>query len=418
MNNKRVRICIVGGGFGGLYTALHLNRHPGVKSGRWQLFLIEPKEHFLFTPLLYEVITGELQRWEIAPSYRQLFHGTKINFINKKATEIKLESKGICLENGEVLVYDYLVLVVGNQNRTPAIPGLAQQALTFRTMEDVERLNIAIHALENREKLKFRVAIVGGGANGVELACKLADRIGDKGTIQLIESNGEILRHFPPGVRTAGYRSLLSRGVEISLNTSLEFVTADAITIIHEGERSVIPVDVIIQTVGTAPREIITNLNCSQTAAGKLMVQPSLQLLQYPEVFALGDIAAIDNSKKPLPATAQAAYQASSLVAKNIGLLIQNKPLKAYKYLHLGDMLTLGKKRAIISSYGINMTGRLADIIRRLAYILRLPTRAHQLKVLQHWFKNTLLKISRRLRWQYNQLMGNKSVSPYEENSR
>ncbi len=411
MLDKQIRICIVGGGFGGLYTALHLNRHPQVKSGRWQLFLIEPKEHFLFTPLLYEMITGELQRWQIAPSYRQLLKETKVRFINKKASFIGLDEKEICLEDGSNLVYDYLVLSAGSKNRSSSIPGLSELALTFRTLEDAELLNAKIHHLETGEKLHYRVAVIGGGANGVELACKLADRFGSRGTIQLIESGGEILKYFPSAVRTVAYRALLNRGVQISLNTSVESVGIDSLWLNNNGRSIMSEVDLIVQALGTEPGELVGNINCRRTAARKLLVRPSLQLLDYQEVFALGDMAEIYKFKKFVPSTAQAAYQASTCVAQNLSLLIQNKPLKTYKYFHLGDMLTLGRKYAIVSSQGIKITGELGDKIRRFVYILRLPTSQHQLKVLKHWLNNTLLKMSKWLGGQYKQIVRDKSIS-------
>ncbi|MDJ0524395.1 MAG: FAD-dependent oxidoreductase, partial [Microcystis sp. M53600_WE12] len=125
MNKPITKICILGGGFGGLYTALDLSRLTAVKSGQWQITLVEPKNHFLFTPLLYELITGELQRWEIAPSYRQLLTGTQVNLKTQKASNIDLNNHRVYLENEEVIDYDYLVLAVGVRNRWPAIPGLA-----------------------------------------------------------------------------------------------------------------------------------------------------------------------------------------------------------------------------------------------------------------------------------------------------
>ena len=91
MINQPLKICIVGGGFGGLYTALYLSKFSQVKSKQWQIILIEPREHFLFTPLLYELITGELQRWAIAPSYRQLLSGTQLQFCQEKVKKVDLK---------------------------------------------------------------------------------------------------------------------------------------------------------------------------------------------------------------------------------------------------------------------------------------------------------------------------------------
>jgi demethylphylloquinone reductase len=393
MNKQITKICILGGGFGGLYTAIDLSRLTPVKSGQWQVTLVEPKDHFLFTPLLYELITGELQRWEIAPSYRQLLTGTQINLKNQKASNIDLNHRQVYLENEEIIDYDYLVLAVGVRNRWPAIPGLADYGLTFRSLEDVERLQATIHDLETQGKSLINLGIIGGGPNGVELACKLADRLGKRGKVHLVERNEEILQNFPKSVRVASYRSLLSKNISLYLNTGLSAVTAHSMTVFKDNKNEVIPLDLLLWTAGTEAQNWITNLDCQKNPQGKLLTRPSLQLLDYPEVFAVGDIAEIYPSKQVIPATAQAAYQAASVVAKNIASVIRKKSLKSYYYLHLGDMLTLGKKSALVSSFGLNISGKLADIMRRFVYILRLPTKRHQLKVFQHWAKKILLRL-------------------------
>jgi NADH dehydrogenase len=404
MTKQITKICILGGGFGGLYTAIDLSRLTPVKSGQWQVTLVEPKDHFLFTPLLYELITGELQRWEIAPSYRQLLTGTQINLKNQKASNIDLNHRQVYLENEEIIDYDYLVLAVGVRNRWPAIPGLADYGLTFRSLEDVERLQTAIHDLETQSKSLINLGIIGGGPNGVELACKLADRLGKRGKVHLVERNEEILQNFPKSVRVASYRSLLSKNISLYLNTGLSAVTAHSMTVFKDNKNEVIPLDLLLWTAGTEAQNWITNLDCQKNPQGKLLTRPSLQLLDYPEVFAVGDIAEIYPSKQVIPATAQAAYQAASVVAKNIASVIRKKSLKSYYYLHLGDMLTLGKKSALVSSFGLNISGKLADIMRRFVYILRLPTKRHQLKVFQHWAKKILLRL------RYSQSLSNQPI--------
>jgi NADH dehydrogenase len=404
MTNQTRRICILGGGFGGLYTAIDLSRLTPVKSGQWQVTLVEPKDHFLFTPLLYELITGELQRWEIAPSYRQLLTGTQINLKSQKASNIDLNNRQVYLENEEIIDYDYLILAVGVRNRWPAIPGLADYGLTFRSLEDVERLQATIHDLETQGKSLINLAIIGGGPNGVELACKVADRLGKRGKVHLVERNEEILQNFPKSVQVASYRSLLAKNVSLYLNTGLSAVTAHSMTVFKDNKNEVIPTNLLLWTAGTEAQNWITNLDCQKTPQGKLLTHSSLQLLDYPEVFAVGDIAEIYPSKQVIPATAQAAYQAASVVAKNISAVIRKKSLKSYYYLHLGDMLTLGKKSALVSSFGLNISGKLADIMRRFVYILRLPTKRHQLKVFQHWAKKILLRL------RYSQVLSNQPI--------
>ncbi|MDJ0846474.1 NAD(P)/FAD-dependent oxidoreductase [Crocosphaera sp.] len=416
MNSKHpINICVLGGGFSGLYTALYLSNHPQVKSGSWKITLVERNDNFLFTPLLYELITGELQRWEIAPTYQKLLAGTSIKFCQQIIKKIDLDNRQVRLDNDDNLNYDYLVLGLGTQNHWVDIPGLKDHALTFRTLQDLEQLQAKIHYLETLERKHLRVAIIGGGPNGVELSCKLADRLEKQAEVLLIDRGNQILKGFSKGVRNASYRALGSRRVQLYLNTNVEEIQEDLIVLNH-GEQTInVPVDMVVWVAGTQSRKLIKILNCQQTNLGKLLTNSRLQLIDYPEVFALGDLAEISNQKTRIPATAQAAYQQASCVSKNIAAIIEGKPLKSFNYLHLGDMLTLGRRTAIISSYGINLSGQLGGMMRRLAYIFRLPTMRHRLQVLRNFVQKIGLKIRRFFRGILVSLLGQKSSSKYSK---
>ena len=396
MNSKNtVNICVLGGGFSGLYTALYLSKHRKVRSGQWKITLVEKNDNFLFTPLLYELITGELQRWEIAPTYQKLLAGTSIKFCQHIVKNIDLDSRQVGLDNDDSLNYDYLVLGLGTQNYWANIPGLKNYALTFRTLHDLEQLQSKIHYLETLDRKNLRLAIIGGGPNGVELSCKLADRLGTRAEVLLIDRGNQILKGFSTGVRNSSYRALGSRRVQLYLNTNVEEIGENTI-ILNHGEQTIkLPVDIVVWVAGTQSRKLIDGLNCQQSNLGKLSTNSRLQLIDYPEVFALGDLAQISNKKKSLPGTAQVAYQQASCAANNIAAIIEGKPLKSFNYLHLGDMLTLGRRTAIISSYGINISGQLGGMIRRLAYIFRLPTMRHRLQVLRNFVQKIGLKIRR-----------------------
>ncbi|MDJ0660878.1 MAG: NAD(P)/FAD-dependent oxidoreductase [Crocosphaera sp.] len=416
MNSKHpINICVLGGGFSGLYTALYLSNHPQVKSGEWKITLVERNDNFVFTPLLYELITGELQRWEIAPTYQKLLAGTSIKFCQQIVKKIDLDNRQVKLDNDDSLNYDYLVLGLGTQNRWVDIPGLKDHALTFRTLQDLEQLQAKIHYLETLDRKHLRVAIIGGGPNGVELSCKLADRLEKRAEVLLIDRGNQILKGFSQGVRNASYRALGSRRVQLYLNTNVKEIKEDFIILNHSEQTINVPVDMVIWVAGTQSRKLIKYLNCQQTNSGQLLTNSRLQLIDYPEVFALGDLAQIGNTKTSIPATAQAAYQQASCAAKNITAIIEGKPLQSFKYLHLGDMLTLGRRTAIISSYGINISGQLGGMMRRLAYIFRLPTMRHRFQVLRNFVQKIGLKIRRFFREIIVSLLGQKSSRKYSK---
>ena len=390
MNNQPIQICILGGGFGGLYTALYLSNFSWLKAGRCQITLVEKKEHFLFTPLLYEILTGELERWEIAPSYQKLLATTKINFCQSQIQSINLDNKQVTLAEGEQLSYDYLVLAVGTQTRFANIPGVVDHTLSFRTIADAEYLQEKLRILELSERQRLSIAIIGGGPNGVELSCKLADRLEGRGKVVLLERGDKILKGFSSGVKRAAHRALQSRNIQVKLATNIKAIAPDSITISYNEEIITLSIDLVLWTAGTKPLELVRNL-AKSNSQGKLLTLPTLQLVDYSEVFALGDLADIRNQNKPVPATAQAAYQQAACSAKNIKAAIINKRLRHFRYLHLGDMLTLGKGAAIVSSFFLNIEGSLAAIIRRLIYIQRLPTLRHRLQVFKNLLKRSIL---------------------------
>lgn len=396
-NATPTQICILGGGFGGLYTALSLHRLKRLKSQNCQITLVEYKDRFLFTPLLYELVTGELQRWEIAPSYQKLLANTNIQFCQNTIENLDLETRQVLLQGGRTLTYDYLVLAVGSETCLEGIPGATTWAIPFRTLADVERLKEQLRFLEVSDQELIRVAVVGGGPNGVELACKLADRLGKRGRVRLIERGKEILKTFSPSIQAMAHRALKARNVWVDLETSISAIASDHITLVHENQAIALPTNLVLWTAGTQSQEWVRSLACQQNSIGQLLARPTLQLIDYPEVFALGDLAEIQDGRGRLvPATAQAAYQQADCTAWNLWASVTNRPLRSFRYLYLGEMLTLGINEAVVSSFGINLGGFLACLIRRLVYLQRLPTLRHRLQVFGHAIASWVLKWRRR----------------------
>ncbi|MFQ4135556.1 NAD(P)/FAD-dependent oxidoreductase [Nodosilinea sp. PGN35] len=387
-----VKICIVGGGFGGLYCALALHQRLRQSPRPISITLVEPRDRFHFTPLLYELLTQELAPWEIAPAYRDLLQHTNLDLRQDWAEHIDLAQQTVTLRHGEPLAYDYLVMALGSQMRPPATPGSQAHTLPFVTLQDAERLERRLADLEARSTV--RVVVAGAGPSGVELACKLSDRLGPRGQITVVDRRGEILRSYPQRLQRAAARALAKRGVEVYLDAAIEAVDAGGLTFGYAGQPRYCSADLILWTVGTVPRSWPGSAPLQPTPFGQCPVRPTLQLLDHPNVFVLGDMAAMpapgrnsqrDPSRNRAPTTAQAAYQAGPAVAYNLLALIANRPLRPFVYNHLGDMLTLGQGEAVVCGFGLCITGRLGGVSRRWAYWLRLPTHAHRWRVLKHW---------------------------------
>ncbi len=379
------KICILGGGFGGLYTALYLQAFREIKSSRYEVTLVDQNDHLLFTPILYEVITDELQVWEIAPQYKKLLNNTNVKIVQDRVVGLDLKTRLVELSQGQ-LTYDYLVLGLGNKNRFAGVPGAEEYGLTFRSLKDTLRLKNRLQELADSAKENIRVAVIGGGPSGVELATKIADLLGKRADIRLVERGTQILKAYTPATQRSGKEALEKRGVRISFETGVEKIEPHQVTLIQKGETFTIPVDLVLWSAGTETQELIADLPCSHNQRGQIITLPTLQIPEYPEVIALGDLAEIKNPNgKLVPATAQAAYQQASRAAKNLIASFKGKRLKRFRYLHLGEMITLGVNDAAVSSFGINLKGSLAALVRRIVYLQRLPTFSHRWEVLLNW---------------------------------
>ncbi|MGG6267296.1 NAD(P)/FAD-dependent oxidoreductase [Leptolyngbya sp. AN03gr2] len=392
MSHTPAKICILGGGFGGLYTALRLHNLPWTKTEKPEITLVDSRDRFVFSPLLYELVTGELQSWEVAPPYEELLEGTSIRFRQSAVTEINLETKQVRIQEGDLLDYDRLVVAMGGETPTDMVPGAAEFAIPFRTIQDAYRLQDCLRQLENSDADKLRIAIVGAGYSGVELACKLADKLGDRGRIRLVELSDQILRMSSPHNREAATKALEARGIWTDLETSVEEITADSISLLYKGVVDTIPVDLVLWTIGTRINEVVKNLPLKQNQRGQIVVTPTLQVVDHPEIFAIGDLADCkDADNQQVPSTAQAAFQQADYTGWNIWASLSDRPLLPFRYQYLGEMMTLGINEATLTGLGIQLDGTVAHLVRRLAYLNRMPTLRHQLRVGFNWITRPIV---------------------------
>lgn len=380
------RICILGGGFGGLYTALKLTQFPWNSLERPEITLVDQRDRFVFAPFLYELLTGELETWEIAPPYTELLSNTGIRFHQAEVAGIDLDAKQVQLHDMPNLPYDYLVLAMGGETPLDWVPGVAEHAIPFRTIADAYRLEEKLRLLEASTADKIRVAIVGGGYSGVELACKLAERLGERGRVRIVEATDQILRSSPEFNRETANKALSDRKVWIDLETKVQSVTADTIGLEFRDQVDTIPVDVVLWTVGTQVAKVVQNLPLPHNQRGQVIVTPMLQIAEHPEIFALGDLTeCLDADGQRVPTTAQAAFQQAEIVGWNLWASIGQKPLLPFRYQALGEMMTLGTDNATLAGLGLKLEGPVAHVARRLIYLYRMPTLDHQIKVGLNW---------------------------------
>jgi NADH dehydrogenase len=397
MDNKKARVVIVGGGFGGLFTALDLG-------SAYEVTLISDADHFLFTPMLYEYLSGEVEEWHIAPAYKELLNeGVKV--IRDEVSSVDLENQTIKLnERSEPLQYDVLVLAVGGVTNFAGVPGAAEHAIPFRKIAHADRLRqVMVDALDRvppdlppqdtQRALTF--AVVGAGASGVELSTKMADLLRDafrrralrgEPRVLVIEMGDKIVPGMGVEIREFVEQALRESRVEVHTLTRVVSVTEKTLVFEHDGVRTEIDAAAVVWAGGVRMNPLIENLTVEKTSRGLILVMPTLQLVSHKNVFALGDIAFFEDAAPTLAGTAQLALQQAGLVARNIKALLEGDELHAKHFEELGEAVSLGTERAAVLAGGKAFGGPLARQARFALYTARLPTWQHRLRVGASWF--------------------------------
>ena len=350
--------------------------------------LIEPQERFLFLPLLYELLSRELRRWEVAPPYRELLAGKGVVWLQDRVSQIDTSTQLLCTEGGQQLHYSQLVLATGGKPCTYGIPGVVEHCLGFRSLADVEQLQQLVQRLRQQQRPLQRIVIVGAGASGVELACKLADLLDGAAVVELIEQGEELLPAARSFNRDQAREALLKRDIRLRTGTRVMAVGPTSLTL-QRGDgasQEELSCDGAIWTggvVGCVPP--ITPV-VERDQRGRLQCDETLRVLGAEHLFAVGDAAVCpDAFGGSYPATAQVAYQQASCVAANVLREQRGEELAPFIWKDLGEMLGLGMGQATLTGMGITLAGPAAFQLRRLAYLARMPGLQHQLRVAGGW---------------------------------
>lgn len=401
---KATQVVILGGGFAGVTTAEHLEKQFRADPAM-SFTLISETNSWLFTPMLVEVATSGLEPTHITTPLRTILKRTRV--LRRRVTSIDLECRHVRL-NGEGpqtgLHYDHVVLALGSVSNYSGNAAIAENAFEFKTLLDAMRIrNHVIDVFERaeaepdpeRRRALLTFVVAGGGFSGAELAGGLndfargmtADYISlttDELRIILVHSRDRILPELSESLADYAMQRMQERGVTFKLNARVTDAEAGSVTL-SSGET--IGTETFIWTAGAAPSPILQELPVRHNDRGAVLVDRTLALPGYENVWALGDGASIPDTKpgKTCPPTAQAATRQAAFLAKNIRASLLGRRLKPFRFQSLGSLCVVGHHTACAEMLGLKFSGLFAWLLWRGIYLSKLPGMERKVRVFTDW---------------------------------
>src|SRR5437870_2165891 len=400
------RIVILGGGFGGVYAAVHLEKLLA-RERTVEIFLVSRENIFLFTPMLHEIAPSDLEITNIVNPLRKLLR--KVEVLVGDVNQIDLANKRVLISRGhsnriEQLDYDHLVIALGSVTNFYDLPGLGELAVAMKSLRDAIQLRAQIlqhleeansegDPAERRSSLTFVVA--GGGFAGVETVAAVNDFVRDALPfypalaedmlrVMLVHSGPAILPELGESLGRYSEKVLEKRGVEIQLNTRVKSLTESKVFL---ADGVAIPSRTLVWTAGTVPSPLISPLPCAKER-GRIVVNQFLQVPDWPNVWAVGDCAFVPDIRNPgssHPPTAQHAIREGKVVAQNIAATLLGRPLRSFSFRTIGLLASIGRRTGVARIFGFNFSGFLAWWMWRTVYLSKLPGLDKKIRVAFDW---------------------------------
>lgn len=362
----RPKVVILGAGFGGLTAARALDSLADVT-------LVDRHNFQTFLPLLYQVSTAGLAADHVAYPIRGALRKTGVKFRMGSPISVDHRNKSVKLDSSETLDFDYLIVALGSTTNDFDIKGVAEHSLGMKSVS--EALNIRSEIMRRFEDLcrfeddtQFSIAVVGGGPTGVEMAGAIAElkrgplnsdnaQAAKNMSVFLIEAGPRLLPSLSKKSSDRTKKDLEKLGVTVFTGAAVKQVAPRQI---HLSDGKSLPAEITIWAAGVKGEPAMKLLALPEDGI-RITVDKTLQVSNYPYVFAIGDIAgAKGRDGKFLPMVAPVAIQQARFVAKQIGRIIKNEPLKEFSYLDKGSMATIGRNKAVVEVKGLRLAGTIA----------------------------------------------------------
>jgi NADH dehydrogenase len=393
---NRPKVVILGGGFGGLAAARALYKDADVT-------VVDRHNYQTFLPLLYQVSTAGLAADHVAYPIRGALRKTSVKFRMASPINIDHRNKEVKLDSSEILKFDHLIVALGSVSADFGIPGVKEFSLGMKSVS--EALTIRAEIMRRFEDLcrfeddtKFSVTVIGGGPTGVEMAGAIAElirgplksdqaQVAKNINVTLIEAGPRLLPPFAPSLSARTKKDLEKLGVKVLLNTAVKELAHRKI-FLKDG--TTLQSEVTIWAAGVKGADAMKDLNLP-IEANRVAVEPTMQVKNYPYLWALGDIAgAKGKDGAALPMVAPVAIQQGKFIAKQIKRISQNKKLEHFKYLDKGSMATIGRNKAVVQVRWFKLAGPLAWLVWLWLHLFYLLGGRNKIGTMADWTWNYL----------------------------
>jgi NADH dehydrogenase len=405
MSREPTRIVILGGGFGGLYAAMRLDRTLA-RQDDVEVILVSRENFFLFTPLLHEVAASDLDPSHIVNPVRKLLR--RVRFFHGEAGRIDFDRRVVHAGHGDgphahELPYDHLVIGIGAVTHDFGTPGVRERAFTMKSLADAMQLRgHLIRSLEEadfecacpeREQL-LTVVVAGGGFAGIETAASIHDfrhvalrhypNLRPEDLRMVVVHPGQVvLPELGEALGRYAQEKLRHRGVEILTGRKVAAFDDEGVRL---DDGRVIPCQTLVWTAGTAPHPLVGTVPASKLR-GRIATDAFLRVPGLPGVWAAGDAAAVpeDGRGAVSPPTAQHACRQGRILADNLTATVLGRSLRPFRFRTLGQLASLGRRTGVARVLGMRFTGFIAWWLWRTIYLMKLPRFEKKLRVALDW---------------------------------
>lgn len=399
------KVVILGGGFGGLSAIAHIRKQ--IKKKRVQVTLVDKNNFSLFTPMLPEVVSGNVKPDNIVLPLREICVRNRVDFIRDEVVKIdKTNNRVICKENE--LSFDYLIVATGSQTNYRGNRSAIENAFEFKNITDaIDIKYLIIEYLEKASNMKsaddkkalLSFSVIGGGITGVELACEINDFIKakikkeyssistDEYSVNIFEYYKTILPSIDESQAVKAQDVVAKSGINIVNNANVKEIDEHSIHYDEAGVPKVMDSTITVWTAGVMGQDYLTDTSSNQAPDKRVFINHDLTPQEHDtgNIFVIGDSCAYKHKEHILPPVAPLAMQQGIMAVINIMRDINGQPKKEFSYFHFGYLVSLGKNNSVVNLFGFKMRGRFAYYVWKMLYLYKVGMFKKQVGVFFDW---------------------------------